>query len=1106
MSDSSVLNLLVEVRHLELGERSSNERLIRSAQHIINQASTNIPSSDAWRTPWMKRPPIDPFSSTCYAYHQLAPNKRLLLRTIPLSPPSNIPPLMDWGNNPTELEGLGLSGLEEFRSNIKPSTGGLTLARQPLLKRGRLVGERPQGIKPSLTKKPRFAVPLPSTSKLPNSAVSARVHNAALSVLQSKSSTRGKGSVRLRLGLSKRTNIGSKLEPHRPPDAPCDLSVKVKLTPRQQPEASPQPRSITELSDSSNSADRTLALGLKIPDSAFDASGNGKPHIQLPMKATPAGLSRFSNTSELTFSRIAEPAGKALVSASPSPLTGRITEVSATSGTYDTTSSGSCADISMLSDSVYGSTPVSSRNITLSPSFMPPLAFPVLSNNLLSINDRVQPQKGDSSNSTSDILLSASLSLSLEELGQSKPSAQKDTTAELSSHLDTSYDLKPNQLMASVLYDSSQDSNGSQDDRSIHSPNLPVNIPTTSNNYESLPWDLSQDDQDGAEYHEGRSSRSSVPLMATERTEAHTLDPEDLRSNDHSSNEINASHPQSPQPKTGLISILYGSSQNSPQLQSRKGIPSDEHDQDSINGDVFIPKPSWSPDASPGSCSNYQLSGGRPSSSWESLPRRSRISPDDLVSASRSLSLEDFEVRRPSDHQSQCQSPAWSKSLTLLQPSVTHYSNIPINPTNGSVCNMPSSLGSHMPVNKRSGMSKLASYAIMEDSPMRSHSPILSFTPLFKPNIPDNSLESIESPDTSQRIDAGKSFRPNPVFKFPLPKQTPELEDDISCESQVLRPKFTSVPHGTPRTSQLARPPDEVPRPENNGLRYDCTSGVPNSDEASAHGWQVVDETENTANQMILQSDAPAPAPDHPSSLTPQPRPPSPLVSKIYKGHLHNVISQPHFLPSLPCPPPSLTEGMLSSLISPSYQNWLDKDGTPAQDQAAAATDFSSDTWGRAAWIIPVRGRAPWEGCSGALVSLRPIKERKKKVIIWTPASLRSFWTQMAGFRETKRVGSLSLSFEAIPGKPSDLEAPKHTSELKASRSFEFIKLYHDARVSLKLRTILQVLEFVDEDRYGIDADVPKEGELETVTMRRLLGASTRLALLDSTGHIVLIS
>ncbi|KAH7337589.1 hypothetical protein B0J17DRAFT_663528 [Rhizoctonia solani] len=1015
---------------------------------------------------------------------------------------------MDWGHSPTELEHLGLSGLDEFYSNIKPSTGGLTLAQQPLLKRGRPIGEHPQGLKPSLTKKPRFAAPLPSSPKLPTPAVSAKVQSAALSALQSKSSTRGNGSVRLRLGLSKRTNIGSKLELRRPPDAPYDLSVKVKLIPRQQTDVGPQSFSVTESSNSSNSADGTLALGFKIPDSAFDASGNGKLQIQLPMKAISASSSRFSSTSEITSSKIVGPTGRVLVPASPTLLTGRIMEVPVTPDSCGPASPGSCTDTSMLSDSVPGSTSVSSRNVTSSSSFMLPLAFSSPSSNLLSTDNRVQSQEGDSSNTTSDILLSPSLSLSLEELGQSKPSVQKDSTAELSSHLDTSYYLKPNQLMASGLYDSSQDSNDSQADRLTDNPNLPVDTSITSNNYESLPWDLSQDDQDDAEHHDDQFPRSPVSLMTTERLEAQTLNSEDSHTNDRGLSKGDPFDPQERQSKPGLTSLLYDSSQASSQPQPRKSTPSDEHDQldDSINGDVSIPKPSWSPDTSPRSCSIYPLSGARPSNSWGSLPRRTRVSPADLVSASRSLSLEDFEVRCPPDHQSRGQSPTRSRSPTPLQPSAPHHSNIPINPANGSLCNMSPSLGWCMPANKRSGMSKLASYASMEDSPMGSYSPILSFTPFFKPNIPDNSLESIESPDTSLRIDAGKSFRPNPIFKFPLPRPIPELEDDISYESQVLRPKFTSAPHGTPHTSQLARLPDEVPRPENNGLRDDCTSGVPNSDGAPEHERQVVDETANAGGQMILQSDTPVPAPDRPSSLTPQPRPPSPLVSKIYKGHLHNVIPQPHFLPSLPCPPPSLTEGMLASLVSPSYQSWLDKDGKPAQDQAAAAAEFSPDTWSRAAWIIPVRGRAPWEGCSGAVVSLRPIKERKKKVIIWTPASLRSFWTQMAGFRETKRVGSLSLSFEAVPGKPSDLEAPKQTSELKASRSFEFIKLYHDARVSLKLRTILQVLEFADEDRYGIDADVPKEGELGTVNMRRLLGASTRLALLDSTGHIVLIS
>ncbi|KAG8732848.1 hypothetical protein FRC11_010560 [Ceratobasidium sp. 423] len=1108
--NDSIASLLVEIRHLELGERAPDDELTLSARHIIGQAATNFRnhSSDVWQTPSIKWRPIDYSRSTLFAYHQPAPNKRSLLRTAPLAPPSNILPLLDWDSGPTELESLGLSGLEEFRSCTKPSVGILPVAQQLLLKRRRSIGERPQGLRSSLTKKPRFAVPLLSPSSFAIPAASTKVQNAALSALQSKSSTRGNGSVRLRLGLSKRTNLGSKLESNRPPNTPYDVSVKVKITPRHQTESGPPSFSVAESSDISNSVDGTFALGFKIPDSALVPSRGGKSQIQLPMRGTSSGP-RPSNVSKIPTSKAAGHTGRVLVPAPPSSLTDRITEIPVTPHLRDFVAPGDCSDTSMLSDAAPEPRSVPSRDAISSSSFLPPLAISALPTNLLLINtQRVQPQEGNSSNIASDISLSGSLSLSLDESWRSNSLIWQDKTTELSSHLDTSYDLKPNQLMASVFYDSSQDSNSSQDDQTNYSANPLPEASAASDNYESLPWELSQEDDQGiTQAHEDHDLRSPVSLMASNRMQAHASGPDDSDINNHDSS---SSDPKRHHSKPGIPSILYDSSQDSPRPPPRRGTPSDQydqqHDEHSIDGNTPIPRPSWSPDASPQSRANYPLSGARPSNSWGSLSSRTGILPDDLVSASRSLSLEDFEVWRPYDHPLCDASTARPKSLTPLQPSAAHHSNIPVGATNEDTHSMSPSCGAHVTADKRPGMSKLASYASMEGSLVGSHSPILSFSPLLKRNIPDNSLESIESPDTSLRIGAGTSFRPNPIFKFPVLKPITEPEDDISCESQVLRPKLNSAPHGTQTTSRLALTPDEVPRPENNGVRDNCTSDVPSSDGVPQHQQHSVDEMENAGNQKILQSDGPSPVPDHASPLTPQPQPPSPLVSKIYKGHLHTVIPQPHFLPSLPCPPPSLTEGMLASLISPSFQNWLNKDGTPTQDQATAAADFLSDAWGRAAWIIPVRGCAPWEGCSGAIVSLRPIKERKKRIIVWTPASLRSFWAQMAGFRDTKRVGSLSMSFEAVPGKPLDLEAPKQPSGLKATRSFEFIKLYHDSRVSLKLRTILQVLEFADEDRYGVDANVPKEGELGTVTMRRLLGASTRLALLDNAGHIVLIS
>lgn len=110
----------------------------------------------------------------------------------------------------------------------------------------------------------------------------------------------------------------------------------------------------------------------------------------------------------------------------------------------------------------------------------------------------------------------------------------------------------------------------------------------------------------------------------------------------------------------------------------------------------------------------------------------------------------------------------------------------------------------------------------------------------------------------------------------------------------------------------------------------------------------------------------------------------------------------------------------------------------------------------------------------------------------------------MIGFRESQRLGPLALSFEPEAEERSGAEK---TLELKGSWAFEFIKIYHDARVSLKLRTILKVLEMVDDDGFGPDASVAVEGESSTSpSKRRLLGSSARLALVDETGRAVLIS
>ncbi|KAF8685116.1 hypothetical protein RHS04_00954 [Rhizoctonia solani] len=1120
---------LTEIRHLELGTLNSDDQINRSALYLTDQASTSNHghSSDVWRTPVIKRPHIDFSTSALFAYNPSPPNRQSLLRIVPLTLPSNVSPLLDWGSEPTEIEETGLSGLEDFRSCIKTYIRTLPVAQPPPLKRRRSIEASPQDRRPNATKKSRFAIPLPAPSNLPGPAVSAKIRNAALSVLQSKSSTKSNIPVRLRLGLTKRTNIGSKLISKRPSDPPYGTSLEAKLAHRNAAVPDPPPKAEVGPSGANSSSKRTLVLRVKTLESTLGPSMDEKSHIQIPIDPVVPNSFPSSSLSEATSRRCAEPMGRVLVPSSPSLSTDRTIEVPA-SHRYDTGSPGLCADMPVLLDGIPEFASLPSPKAESTPGF---LLSPTLPNSsdwdLVMEKNQVQPLCGDLSGLKSGVFHSDSLLLSLEKPSLPNLSNRTGTSCELTllewrhfssqpndtADLDTSYDLKLNQLMGSVFYDSSQDSNVIQPDQVDKSLNSPTNVSLNTDEHESLPWELSpMEDLDDFRFdgdHNLDSPEFSPVVKPMDATGI--LGPSNSGTNDHGLKQSGSSDPGDHHSNFGMKSVLYDSSQDSPQLQDgeiafhdQRNQRQDEHPRVE---DTSILVPSWSSDMSIRSCPDYPLSGTRPVNSWKPFSTCGGGSPDDLVLASRSLSLEDPETRHPSNGQSQEGSSAQLVSQAPLQPSVVHHTNIPAGSTGKAANSACSSHGFPAPTNKRSGTSKLAAYNNTAGSLVGSCSPILSFTPLPKRNILDDSLESIESPDISQIIVTGKPFRNNPIFRFPAAKPTAEPEEDISCESQDFRPNIRSVSHGILATSYSA-PAFGKTTGSKETPKTDLTPEVPSSVGVSTHDarqiFSNVDRTENTDTRKILQSHEPSLAPDHPPAQ--QPRPPSPLISKIYKGHLHSVIPQPHFLPSLPCPSPSLTEGMLASLVPPSFQNWLNQDGSPAQDQASAARNFLSDTWGRAAWIIPVRGRAPWEGCSGAMVSLRPIKERKKRIIVWTPAALRSFWTQMAGFRDTKRVGPLSMSFEAAPDKAPQPEGHQEASELKASRSFEFIKLYHDSRVSLKLRTILQVLEFADEDQHGVDATILKEEETGTVAMRRLLGASTRLALLDSTGNIVLVS
>ncbi|KAG8744541.1 hypothetical protein FRC10_009993 [Ceratobasidium sp. 414] len=598
--------------------------------------------------------------------------------------------------------------------------------------------------------------------------------------------------------------------------------------------------------------------------------------------------------------------------------------------------------------------------------------------------------------------------------------------------------------MASVMYDSSQGSvTSSGESGKLHTSYGSLALPSNfDENFSSQKtnasgsWDLT----DLPSSNLNSLNRVAPVLPCPEETHTTAILEVAPEARDQS-------NPREDLTSLGMISVLYNSSQDDPNLPMSQRSPSPQE-----------PVPSWSTYQSSRNGIPRPLSGAQPSSSW------SAPSVDGLVAASRSLSLEDFEnqVRQPSRGR-----PSPSDEKTLSEKSLSH-SQLEHDLIK-SILRAPHLI--HPEV------SRLASSMSSED-PIRSPTP--NQPQPSKCGVDDDSIGSINSPLPSRTV---PSARAGGVPAFRLPG--PELEDDISFESQQAhKPTQTSpTPLGdsdSPIDSSAGGQRSSVPR-------FDV---LPTPDgrspRAGSTGETEIKQSHNLSHSVIL------PTQNH---QTPLNRPAlggttpfAPPTSKIFKGSLHNIIPQPHFFPSLPCPSPPLTEGMLAALEVSSVHAWFDKHGKP---KMAPTEGFVCEPWKRVAWIIPVRGRPPWEGCSSAAISSRPIvKARKKRTVLWTPSALRSLWTQLDGFRESKRVGSLSLSFEPA----------------QADQAFEFVKVYHEAKVSLKLRTILKVLEFRDYDGYGVDAEVPQEDEGELGGTRRLLGSSTRLALLDEVGRIILVS
>ncbi|KAI0372397.1 hypothetical protein BV20DRAFT_1015035 [Pilatotrama ljubarskyi] len=191
---------------------------------------------------------------------------------------------------------------------------------------------------------------------------------------------------------------------------------------------------------------------------------------------------------------------------------------------------------------------------------------------------------------------------------------------------------------------------------------------------------------------------------------------------------------------------------------------------------------------------------------------------------------------------------------------------------------------------------------------------------------------------------------------------------------------------------------------------------------------------------------------------------------------------------------------------------------------STTAEERISDPFGRLAWIVPVRGSLPWEGAtmaslnveSGDVASLeaREIMPEAPS-ISWTGHALRTFWAFLQELRNAGNLGPLSLAF-CNPPAPNDASSPgqysyvgsqkRNTSSLATSEGEAsllgdgstqlpcaslgrcvYIKIYHDARYTKVLRSILNAWSYKKAGR----------------KFRLLKG--TALALLDEYGKGVLL-
>jgi hypothetical protein len=190
---------------------------------------------------------------------------------------------------------------------------------------------------------------------------------------------------------------------------------------------------------------------------------------------------------------------------------------------------------------------------------------------------------------------------------------------------------------------------------------------------------------------------------------------------------------------------------------------------------------------------------------------------------------------------------------------------------------------------------------------------------------------------------------------------------------------------------------------------------------------------------------------------------------------------------------------------------------------------YLSKRYGRCAWVVPVRGSLPWEGCSAGVVVKGEEETEAREEVTWTSQSLNSFWTFLEALKDAGILGSIAISFHPAPiswhslqsASKSDTDGRKGGSEpipitdsgtgtgsdTQQDESIiyraplvavDHIKVYHDVGYTMFVRNVLDAWSF---------KEVASGNEGVTTVKRKVrVLKGKRLVLVDSRSKGVLVS